>query len=251
MPPAFFDGLPMYGGLIGLAILIGVWLCGKNTARLRLTKDAGLDVALWGVPAALIGARLYYVAFRWPDYRGDPLSVLRVWEGGLAIYGGVIGGLIGVWLLSRKRKVPFRALVDMTIPSLLLGQAIGRWGNFFNQEAYGNPVADPALQFFPYAVLVGGQWFQATFFYESMWDLAGFLILWLTRKKWRLGDGLPAYMIVYGLGRVWIEGLRSDSLYVGSTGIRISQVLSGLMVLGALVYFIVRRRAEKRQERST
>ncbi len=242
MPPAFFEHLPMYGLLIALAILVGVWLCGKNTARLSLPRDAGLDVALWGVPCALIGARLYYVVFRWADYASDPLSILRVWEGGLAIYGGVIGGLIGVFLLSRRRKVPFWALVDMTIPSLLLGQAIGRWGNFFNQEAYGNPVSDPRLQFFPYAVLTQGQWYQATFFYESMWDLAGFFILWFTRKKWRLGDGLPAYMIVYGLGRVWIEGLRSDSLYIPGTAVRVSQVLSGLMVLAGALWFLLRKR---------
>ena len=231
----------MYGLLICSAILLGVFLCGRNTTRLSLPKDAGLDVALWGVPAALIGARLYYCIFRWADYADHPLSVLRVWEGGLAIYGGVIGGLLGVWLLSRKRKVSFWALVDMTVPSLLLGQAIGRWGNFFNQEAYGNPVLSPALQFFPLAVLVNGTWYQATFFYESMWDLMGFLILWGTRKRWRIGDGLPLYMIVYGLGRVWIEGLRSDSLYIPGTPLRISQLLSGLMVLGGAAYFLIRR----------
>ncbi len=235
----------MYALLICSAILIGVWLCGRNTARLSLPKDTGLDVALWGVPAALIGARLYYCVFRWADYAGDPLSVFRVWEGGLAIYGGVIGGLLGVFALSRRRKVSFWALVDMTIPSLLLGQAIGRWGNFFNQEAYGNPVLSPALQFFPLAVLVNGSWYQATFFYESMWDLLGFLILWGTRKRWRKGDGLPLYMIVYGLGRVWIEGLRSDSLYIPGTSVRISQLLSLLMVLAGAVYFLVRKLKRK------
>ena len=246
MPPAFFSSLPMYALLICSAILIGVWLCGRNTARLSLPKDAGLDVALWGVPAALIGARLYYCVFRWADYAGDPLSVFRVWEGGLAIYGGVIGGLLGVFALSRRRKVSFWALVDMTIPSLLLGQAIGRWGNFFNQEAYGNPVLSPALRFFPLAVLVNGSWYQATFFYESMWDLLGFLILWCTRKRWRPGDGLPLYMIVYGLGRVWIEGLRSDSLYIPGTSVRISQLLSLLMVLAGGAYFLIRKLKRKK-----
>ena len=242
MPPKIFENVPMYGLLICLAIAVGVYLCGKNTARLGLPKDAGLDVALWGVPLALIGARIYYVIFRWADYASDPLSVLRVWEGGLAIYGGVIGGLIGVYALSRVRKLSFWALIDMTVPFLLLGQAIGRWGNFFNQEAYGNPVLDKALQFFPMAVLVNGQWYQATFFYESAWDFIGFLILWATRKKWRLGDGLPLYMIIYGAGRVWIEGLRSDSLYVPGTPIRISQVLSGAMILAGLIYFWIRRK---------
>ena len=212
MNPRLFGVLSVYGMLIALAILVGVILCGKNEERLGLPKGTGIDMALWAVPAALIGARLYYVAFRWELYADDLLAVLRVWEGGLAIYGGVIGGLIGTWLLARAKRLSFWALVDMTVPTLLLGQAIGRWGNFFNGEAYGNPVLEEGLQFFPYAVNVWGHWYQATFFYESLWDLVGFLILWKTRKKWRLGDGLPLYCVIYGLGRIWIEGLRSDRL---------------------------------------
>ena len=237
-----FGFLPIYGVLIALAIGLGVVLCLSQEKRLGLPQDLSIDFALSVIPAAVIGARLYYVAFQWEAFADNPVSILYIWEGGLAIYGGVIGGLLGVFALSRVRKVSFWALVDMAIPSLLLGQAIGRWGNFFNQEAYGNPVVNPSFQFFPWAVLVDGTWYQATFFYESMWDLAGFLILWCTRKKWRPGDGLPLYMIVYGLGRVWIEGLRSDSLYLSGTSVRVSQLLSGLMVLGGAMYFWIRRR---------
>ena len=230
--------MTVYGVLIALAIALGVFLCGRNEARLGLPKDTGIDIALWGVPFALVGARLYYVAFEWAYYAANPVKILYVWEGGLAIYGGVIGGIIGALLLAKIKKLSFFALADMTMPSLLLGQAIGRWGNFFNGEAYGNLVENAALQFFPYAVNVGGAWYQATFFYESAWDFLGFLILWFTRKKWGKGDGFFWYFILYGLGRVWIEGLRSDSLMLG--GIRVSQLLSAVLVLAAGAVMAVR-----------
>ncbi len=235
-----FGGVSVYGLLIALAVLVGVKLCSLNEKRLGLPKDTAYDVALWCVPMALVGARLYYVAFQWDMYKDNLLSILYVWQGGLAIYGGVIGGILGALLLARVKHISFWSLCDMTVPSLLLGQAIGRWGNFFNGEAYGNPVLNTALQFFPYAVNVSGNWYQATFFYESAWDLAGFLVLWLTRKKWKTGDGLPLYFLVYGLGRVWIEGLRSDSLMMG--GIRVSQLLSAVMVAAAAVYLFFRHR---------
>ena len=235
-----FGGITVYGLLIALAVYVGVKLCSLNEKRLGLPKDTAYDVALWCVPMALIGARLYYVAFEWDMYKDDLLSILYVWQGGLAIYGGVIGGILGALLLARVKRLSFWALADMTVPSLLLGQAIGRWGNFFNGEAYGNPVLDQALQFFPYAVNVGGSWYQATFLYESMWDLAGFFLLWFTRKKWKKGDGLPLYFLVYGLGRVWIEGLRSDSLMWG--GVRVSQLLSAVMAVAAFLYLLRRHR---------
>ena len=235
-----FGQVSVYGLLIALAIYVGVRLCASNEARLGLPKDISYDFALCCVPAALVGARLYYVAFQWDLYKDNPISILYVWQGGLAIYGGIIGGALAALILARVRRVRFALLGDMVAPSLLLGQAIGRWGNFFNGEAYGNAVTDAALQFFPYAVQIGENWYQATFFYESLWDFIGFLILWLTRKKWQTGDGLPLYFILYGVGRFWIEGLRSDSLMLGS--IRVSQALSALLVLCSVVYFIVKRR---------
>ena len=241
-----FGVISVYGLLIALAILLAVVLAGRDERRLGLPQGTALDLALVIVPLGLVGARLYYVAFRWDLYAANPLSALYVWEGGLAIYGGIIGGFLGALAYARIRRLPLPALADLVIPYVLLAQAIGRWGNFFNGEAYGRPVTDAALQFFPYAVQVDGRWYQAAFFYESMADLIGFLIMFLTRKRWRRGDGLPLYMIVYGIPRFVIEGLRSDSLYVGGTGIRVSQWLSAVLVLAGCLHFAVRARRARR-----
>ena len=238
--------LPVDGLLIALGILAVVVLAHRDEERLGLPRDTSIDMALCVVPLGVIGARLYYVLFRWDIYAGNPISALYVWEGGLAIYGGLIGGALGAVLLAKFKHLKLASLFDLVIPYVLLAQAIGRWGNFFNGEAYGQAVTDAALQFFPYAVNIGGSWYQATFFYESMADLVGFLILFLTRKRWQSGDGLPLYAIVYGIPRFIIEGLRSDSLYVGNTGIRVSQALSALLVLlgcGHFLYrYLIRRR---------
>ena len=234
-----FGVISVYGLLIALGILIAVLLCAKNEARLGLPKDTAFDIALWCLPLGIIGARLYYCAFSWEQYRANPLSVLYIWEGGLAIYGGIIGGILGGFLLAKRKKLPFASLCDLVAPVLPLAQAIGRWGNFFNGEAYGAAITDAALQFFPYGVQVNGIWYQATFFYESMWDLCVFAALWFTRKKWRRGDGFPLYFILYGLGRLFIEGMRSDSLWWGN--IRVSQLLSGLLIAAGALYFCLSR----------
>ena len=237
--------LPIYGLLIALGILTVVVLAHRDEERLGLPRDTSIDLALCVVPLGVIGARLYYVLFRWEVYAANPVSVLYIWEGGLAIYGGLIGGVLGTVLLSRVKHLKLAALIDLIIPYVLLAQAIGRWGNYFNGEAYGRPVTDAVLQFFPYAVNIGGSWFQATFFYESMADLIGFFILFLTRKRWRSGDGLPLYAIVYGIPRFIIEGLRSDSLYLG--GIRVSQALSAALVLLGCGHFLYRYLIRRRQ----
>ncbi len=236
-----------YGWLIALGILTAVLLARRDEKRLGLPKDTAIDVALTVVPLGVLGARLYYVLFRWSVYAANPISALYIWEGGLAIYGGLIGGFLGLVLLSRVKRLKLPALIDLIIPYVLLAQAIGRWGNYFNGEAYGQPVLEAALQFFPYAVNVGGEWFQATFFYESAADLVGFLILFFTRKRWRLGDGLPLYCIVYGIPRAVIEGMRSDSLYIGGTGIRVSQLLSAVLVALACGHFLYRYVIKRRK----
>lgn len=232
MQRLLFGFIPIYGLLIAGAIGLGVYLCSRQEKELGLPKDISVDFALWVIPAAIIGARLYYVAFQWEVYAAHPLHILYLWEGGLAIYGGVIGGAVGAFAFSRIRKISFGALADMVAPALILGQAIGRWGNFFNQEAYGRLMENPVLQFFPLAVQIGGQWHMATFFYESLWDFIGFWILWLNRKRVRhRGDLFLGYLCWYGLGRAFIEGLRTDSLMLGS--FRVSQVLSILLCAGA------------------
>ena len=173
----------MYAILIVTGMVLAVLYMRCQEKRLGLPKDTALDMALWAIPAGIIGARLYYVAFTWDLYAPDPLSILKIWNGGLAIYGGIIGGFLGVLFLSRKKKLPLMKLMDMAAPAVILGQAVGRWGNFFNGEAYGRLITDPKWCFFPYGVQVDGAWYQATFFYESVWDLLGFLLLHLVRKK--------------------------------------------------------------------
>ncbi|MBR6705099.1 MAG: prolipoprotein diacylglyceryl transferase [Clostridia bacterium] len=231
----------MYAILIVTGMVLAVLYMRSQEKRLGLAKDTALDMALWAIPAGIIGARLYYVAFTWDQYAPDPLSILKIWNGGLAIYGGIIGGFLGLLFLSRVKKLPLLKLLDMAAPAVILGQAIGRWGNFFNGEAYGRLITDPRWCFFPYGVQVDGKWYQATFFYESVWDLLGFLILHLARKKMRAdGDLLFLYFVFYGLGRAFIEGLRSDSLWWGP--FRVSQVLSLALAAAGLAVLAVRER---------
>lgn len=243
-----FGFIPIYGALIAGAIGLGVYLCGRQEERLGLPKDTAVDFALWVIPAAIIGARLYYVAFQWPMYASDPVRILHVWEGGMAIYGGVIGGVIAALLYAKRKKIPFGVLADMAAPALILGQAIGRWGNFVNKEAYGERIDDPALQFFPLAVRIGEEWHMATFFYESLWDFIGFWVLWLNRKRVKTpGSLFLLYLFWYGLGRAFIEGLRTDSLMWGP--VRVSQALSVLLCLcaGGILLFRWRKNRQNRR----
>ncbi len=242
-----FGFLPIYGMLIALAIGLGVVLCGSQEKRLGLPRDLSIDFALSVIPAAVIGARLYYVAFQWKAFADDPVRVLYIWEGGLAIYGGVIGGAIAALIFSKVRKVSFATLADWVAPSLILGQAIGRWGNFVNQEAYGRLIENPSLQFFPLAVYIEAvrEWHMATFFYESLWNFIGFWLLWLNRKKVTSpGNLFLGYLCWYGLGRAVIEGWRTDSLMWG--GVRVSQALSAALCVIAGILLILRHQRQKR-----
>ncbi|MCR4887056.1 MAG: prolipoprotein diacylglyceryl transferase [Clostridiales bacterium] len=239
-----FGVVHIYGVLIALAIGLGVWLCSRREKRMGLKKDTAVDLALWVVPAALIGARLYYVAFQWDMYKDNPVSILYVWRGGLAIYGGVIGGLIGGGAYCLRKKAPFLVLADLVAPALILGQAVGRWGNYFNGEAYGYEIKNAAWQFFPAGVQVDGVWHMATFFYESLWDFLGFVLLWsMWEKVTARGNLFLLYLCWYGLGRAVIEGLRTDSLMWG--GVRVSQALSAALVLAAGIALILRRRKHR------
>ena len=242
MPDKLLFGIvPIYGLLIACAIALGVFLCLKREKELGLPREISIDFALAAVPAAVIGARLYFVAFQWPLYAPQPLRILYLWEGGLAIYGGVIGGAIAAWIFSRIKKLPFAALADLVAPALILGQGIGRWGNFFNGEAFGPILTNPSLQFFPLGVNIDGVWHAATFFYESAWDLLGFLLLWNMRRRITArGNLFLLYLVWYGLGRAVIEGLRTDSLMWG--GVRVSQALSVVLCVSAALALIIRRR---------
>lgn len=240
--------LHYYGMLIALGVLLGVFLAMKRESRLGLAKDTTIDLALVGVPAALVGARLYYVAFSWDFYKDDLWKILSVREGGMAIYGGVLAALLAGWIFSRVRKVPFASLADLAAPSLALGQAIGRWGNFVNQEAYGYAVTDPALCRFPIAVFIeaDGRWHLATFFYESAWCFLIVAFILLMERKGRLrrpGDAFLWYLLLYGAERAVVEGLRTDSLMLGP--VRVSQLLAALLALGSLTALILRARRKK------
>lgn len=245
--PVAFEifGRPVYwyGILIATGVLIGIYLAMGYARRLNYDPEIILDFALLAIPFGIVGARLYYVVFQWEIYKNNPVDIFKIWEGGLAIYGVVIGGIVAGVIFSRWRKVNFWDLADIAAPSLILGQAIGRWGNFFNQEAYGRLVTDQAWQWFPFAVYIEArkEWHMATFFYESMWNLLVFIFLMYYRKqRKRRGDIFLLYLLLYSCGRIVIEGLRTDSLYWGP--FRVSQLLAGLLIAFSVVMLVVRRK---------
>ena len=238
-----FGIIPWYSFLIVLGAAAAICLAAREEKRAGLKKDTALDFALIALPCGIVGARVYYVAFSWSQFQDDPVSVLRIWEGGIAIYGAVIAGLAAAWIFSRKRNISFRTLCDLFAPGLVLAQAIGRWGNYFNQEAYGAAIQNPALHFFPFGVLIqsesGLQWHMATFFYESAWNLLVFVFLMIARRKWFKihGDVISFYTLLYACGRLVIEDFRSDSLYA-SSNVRVSQLLSVVLCMFILICYI-------------
>ena len=243
---AFF-GISWYAILIVGAIVIGLILCTREARRLHLPQDLAIDFLLYAIPLGIIGARLYYVLFRFGDYSDNLLAIFDIRGGGLAIYGGVIGGLIAAKLVAKKDGVPILTILDLVAPALVLGQGIGRWGNYINMEAYGLRISEPYLQFFPFAVEipVGDVWYwhMATFFYEFCWDLLVFALLMVIRRHARRhGDVFCWYLLLYCAGRTVIEGLRTDSLTFISEFVRISQVLSAIAALCVVIYFFVRIR---------
>ena len=239
-----------YGILMALGVILAVILGAHEVKRKKMYRETMYDLCLWAIPLGIIGARLYYVLFELDYYISNPVSILYIWEGGLAIYGAVIGGMIGIMIYSLRKKVRFLKLADIVAPGLVLAQAIGRWGNFFNQEAYGPLVTNEAHKWFPLAVqLDSGAIHYATFFYESMWCLLIFLVLWFFVRKRQKHDGdmILTYAMLYAFERMLVEQLRQDSLMLGS--LRISQVLSGLIFIAVLVFFIVRAIREKKEGR--
>lgn len=243
---AFF-GISWYAILIVSAILIGLAYCTYEAQRIHLPQDTMIDFLLYAIPLSIICARMYYVVFRFNMYSEDILSAFNIREGGLAIYGGIIGGLIAARITAKKHNVSILSILDVVAPALVLGQAIGRWGNYINMEAYGLRIADEALQFFPFAVEIpiGDVWYwhMATFFYEFCWNIVVFsLLLVIRRFLRRKGDVFCWYLLLYCSGRTVIEGLRNDSLTFVSEFVRISQVLSAVAALCIVVYFFLRIR---------
>lgn len=264
------DGVAIFGYTIyyyALVIVSGMVLAIILMSRLLpkqgLLSDSCLDYAVVTLPSAIIGARLYFLLFPYNDITYAQFSQSWTWSnfwairnGGLAVYGGVILGYLAVYLMSRRKKQNFYEVADCIIPGLLLAQSLGRWGNFINHEAFGNLVTNPALQWFPYAVQVGGQFYQATFFYESVLTLCGALIcLWLINKKfYRRGLLLAFYGIYYGIVRLLIESLRTDSLFLRvpifwkqefwNTHIKISQAVSVICIVLGIIRIVLMYRRE-------
>lgn len=250
-PIAFHVGpLPIhwYSLLIALAFAIGILLANYHATLRQIDTDQLANLLFLVIPGSIIGARLYYVLFNWGYYAANPQEILAVWHGGLAIHGGVIGGfLAGYCYIRYEKTLKLWATADIIAPSLILGQAIGRWGNFFNQEAHGGPVSSDFISNFPGFIQKGmyiqGQYYHPTFLYESLWNSLVFLILlWLVRRK-----SLPAgivtmtYVILYSLGRFFVEGLRTDSLMLGP--LRAAQVVSTVAIIlaGIFIFYKVRK----------
>ena len=241
-PPAEFAigsfSIRLYGIVIALGLVLGVVYALKRREQFGLSEDDLLDGVLWIAPFAIVCARLYYCAFEWDMYKDNPISILYIWEGGIAIYGAVIGAAIGVFIHCKFiKKISVLSVLDIVSLGFLIGQMIGRWGNFFNREAHGG-VTDSFLRMGLINPVTGtGKYYHPTFLYESAWNLLGFILLHGISKG-RKYDGQIALMYVawYGLGRAMIEGLRTDSLWWGN--FRVSQVLAAISCLIALVALI-------------
>jgi phosphatidylglycerol:prolipoprotein diacylglycerol transferase len=243
-----------YGVIIGTGVLLGLWLATRESDRLGLPKDTIIDLVLIAVPIAILCARAYYVIFEWGYYSQNPSEILRIRHGGLAIHGGLIGAVLTGWVFAKKRGLSFWKLADIVAPSILLGQAIGRWGNFMNQEAHGGEVTRQFLeslhlpQFIINQMYIDGVYYQPTFLYESLWNFAGVILLLLLRKaNLRRGELFFTYLIWYSTGRFFIEGLRTDSLMLGP--LRVAQVISIAIIIVSIIFIVVRRKmgyADKR-----
>lgn len=236
-----------YGLIIAIGFSLAVIYSMRRAKQFGLTDDHILDMLFVAVPAAIVCARLYYCIFEWELYADNPISILYIWEGGLAIYGGVIGAVVAVGLYSRIKKVPLGPLLDIGGLGLLIGQMIGRWGNFMNREAFGG-LTDSFLKMG--LTNASGEVFYVhpTFLYESLWNFVGFVLLHFYSKKRKFdGEVFAGYLAWYGLGRAWIEGLRTDSLYISGTGIRVSQLVAAVsfvLAVGFILYIRLKKKPD-------
>ncbi|MGM3305698.1 prolipoprotein diacylglyceryl transferase [Anabaena sp. WFMT] len=243
-----------YGLLIASSVLIGVSLSQYLAKRRHVDPELISDLSIWLVIGAIPAARLYYVLFQWSEYSQHPERIIAIWQGGIAIHGAIIGGVTAALMFAKLKKISFWQLTDLVAPSLILGQAIGRWGNFFNSEAFGDPTNLPWKLYIPPErrppSLANFEYFHPTFLYESLWDLMVFALLLTlffralsSKPRLKVGTLFLVYWVAYSLGRLWIEGLRTDSLMLGP--LRIAQIVSltgmsfGLAGL-AWLYFLKR-----------
>ena len=241
-PPRSFAigtfNIHLYGIIIACGLLLAVLYGYRRSREFGFTQDDILDGVLWVTPFAILCARLYYCIFSWEQYAHNPISVLYIWQGGLAIYGGVLGAVIGVAVFTKIKKIKLPALFDLVSIGFLIGQSIGRWGNFFNREAFGEHTESFLRMGLYNNFTQSWEYYHPTFLYESLWNAAGFVLLHFLSKK-RKFDGQIAlgYVAWYGLGRAFIEGLRTDSLYWGP--VRVSQALAAVSCVAAVTVLIV------------
>lgn len=257
----FGFSIAYYGIVIVTGMMIAIWIAQREAKRTGQNPEQYLDLAMIGIAAGILGARIYYVIFAWDYYKDDLLSIFNIRQGGLAIYGGIIGACIAVVIYSRKKKQSFGLLMDTASMSIVFGQIMGRWGNFFNREAFGDytnnlfamqlPVSavranEITQKMWDHAVTVNGvEYIQVhpTFLYESLWNVGVLLFLfWFRKRKKFNGEVFLMYLIGYGCGRIWIEGLRTDQLLLPVVGLPVSQLLSGCLVVGCTIAVVWKRK---------
>ena len=257
----FGFSIAYYGIVIVTGMMIAISIAQREAKRTGQNPEQYLDLAMIGIAAGILGARIYYVIFAWDYYKDDLLSIFNIRQGGLAIYGGIIGACIAVVIYSRKKKQNFSLLMDTASMSIVFGQIMGRWGNFFNREAFGDytnnlfamqlPVSavranEITQKMWDHVVTVNGvEYIQVhpTFLYESLWNVGVLLFLfWFRKRKKFNGEVFLMYLIGYGLGRIWIEGLRTDQLLLPVVGLPVSQLLSGCLVVGCTILVVWKRK---------
>lgn len=239
-----FIEIRWYSILILFAFILGYLLVVNEAKKHNIKKSLILDLVCYLIPICIIGARLYYVIFEWNYYSNNLIDIFKIWEGGLAIHGGIIAGFLFLIYFTKKHKINLFELTDMIVPALIIGQAIGRWGNFFNQEAYGPLTTYSFLNnlhipnFIIEGMRINNNYYQPTFLYESIWCIIGFIILILMKKikKLKIGQLTSIYLVYYGLGRFLIESLRQDSLIF--LNLKIAQLVSIFMIIMGIILFI-------------
>lgn len=236
-----------YGVIIAFGALLGLILAVRESRKRGFPKDTIVDFILFAVPIAIIFARAFYVTFEWDYYSKHPGEIIAIWHGGIAIYGALIGGGLTAVIFCKVRNLSFWKFTDIVAPSVILGQAIGRWGNFVNQEAHGHTVSRSFLEslHLPNWIIdqmyINGAYYAPTFLYESVWDFFVFVILILLRRANLVrGEIFLSYVILYGIGRFYVEGLRTDSLYMSD--LRISQVIPVIVIILSIIVWIYRRK---------
>lgn len=230
-----------YGILMATGMILGTLIALKEAKRVGISEDDVLNLAIIAIPVGLLGARLYYVTFNWGYYSQNPSEILNFRGGGMAIHGALIGGILTGYIYTRIKKINFLKMADSVIIGMPLAQAIGRWGNFINQEAHGGPTD------LPWGIVIDGVKVHPTFLYESIWNIGIFIFLWIFRKKKQYeGQIIVYYITLYSLGRFFIEGLRTDSLMIGP--FRMAQVISLVGVIGGIIAHIYLSKRNKTRE---